>query len=135
VIGTGFAAYSTATIVIYSVPLVLGTVTTDGHGNFRKPVRIPAHLAAGRHTMIAAGVGPNGAPHYLSLHVRVRASGATGGLARTGPPITAFMLLGTASLFSGAGMIVAGRPRRRSSRRPHARTAGSNGRASLHGAG
>jgi hypothetical protein len=112
VIGTGFAAYSTATIVIYSAPVVLGTVITDAHGNFRKPVTIPAHLAAGRHTMIAAGVGPNGAAHYLRLHVRVRAA-STGGLARTGAPIIALALLGTASMFGGSGMIVASRPRRR----------------------
>lgn len=116
VVGSGFAAYSTATIVIYSAPVVLGTVTTDAHGNFRKPVRIPAHLAAGRHTMIAAGVGPTGAPRYLSLRVRVRFTAATttpGVLARTGAPVTAFALLGTASLVSGGGMIVVSRPRRR----------------------
>ena len=113
VIGTGFAAYSTATIVIYSAPVELGTVTTDAHGNFRKPVRIPAHLAAGRHTMIAAGVGPDGAAHYLRLDVRVRAAATGSSLARTGAPITVLALLGTASMSAGGGFIVAGRPRRR----------------------
>jgi hypothetical protein len=116
VVGTGFAPYSTATIVIYSHPVVLGTVTTDAHGSFHKSVKIPARLAVGRHTMIAAGVGPNGRSRYLGMPVRVRSTGgiaATGALARTGPPLTALALLGTASLVSGGGMVITGRPRRR----------------------
>lgn len=112
IIGTGFAAYSTATIVIYSRPVVLGTVTTDTSGNFRTSVTIPAGLTTGRHTMIAAGVGPNGAAHYLSLSVRVRADSADG-LAATGAPITTLALLGLASVLSGGGLILTGRARRR----------------------
>jgi hypothetical protein len=115
VIGTGFAAYSTATIVIYSKPVVLGKVTTNGSGNFRKAVKIPARLTRGRHTMIAAGVGPNGAAHYLGLTVRVR-GGSAGALATTGAPITTLMLLGLTSVVAGGGLMFTGRTRRRDRR-------------------
>lgn len=118
VIGTGFAAYSTATIVIYSSPIVLGTATTDGAGNFTKPVTIPATLAVGRHTMIAAGVDPQGAPHSLKLAVTLAAAGSGSGggssssLAVTGQATDLLFLLGFAAVASGTTLLLTGRRRR-----------------------
>jgi titin len=117
VIGTGFAAHSTATIVIYSDPTVLGTVITDALGNFSKPVTVPASLAVGSHTLIAAGVDPGGAPHSMKLALQVPplASGTGGGgaLAVTGAPVDALVLTGIAFLLTGTGLSTVGRRRRR----------------------
>jgi hypothetical protein len=77
VIGTGFLPYSTATVVVYSTPTVLGTVTTDGSGDFSRGVTIPPTLAAGAHTLVAYGVDPSGATHTMTLGITVAA--ATGG--------------------------------------------------------
>jgi hypothetical protein len=44
VIGTGFMPYSTAKIIIYSLPIDLGSAVTDGAGNFSKPVTVPANI-------------------------------------------------------------------------------------------
>ena len=117
VIGTGFAAYSTATIVIYSTPIVLGTVITDGLGNFSKPVTIPTSLTVGQHTMIAAGVDPQGAPHSLhllvTLHATLAGAGGTGGsLAVTGQATDLLFLIGLAATCGGTGLVFAGRRRR-----------------------
>ncbi|WP_433081415.1 hypothetical protein ACQP1P_46010 [Dactylosporangium sp. CA-052675] len=111
VIGTGFMAYSTATIVVYSTPIELGTVVTDGQGNFSKPVRVPPDLAVGAHQLVAAGVGPNGQPHSLKMAITVRAAG--GGLAVTGAPIAAMLQLGLATVFGGGVLLFASRSRRR----------------------
>jgi len=40
--------------------------------------KIPAHLAAARHTMIAAGVNRNGVPHHVSLRDLIGSSAGTG---------------------------------------------------------
>ncbi|WP_189168389.1 beta strand repeat-containing protein [Pilimelia anulata] len=74
VFGSGFAEYSTVTITLYSAPIVLATVVTDGNGRFRRAVRVPANLAAGTHTFIAAGVDPDGNPHFLKLEITVAAA-------------------------------------------------------------
>ncbi|MEV0131663.1 hypothetical protein AB0H83_24775 [Dactylosporangium sp. NPDC050688] len=114
VIGTGFMPYSTATIVIYSQPIVLGTAVTDGLGNFSKPVKVPADLVAGAHSLVAAGVDPAGLPHSLKMAIQVAASTASSGsLAVTGAPVTMMLLVGLALTTSGGGLLLAGRPRRR----------------------
>jgi CshA-type fibril repeat protein len=74
VIGTGFAPYSTATVIIYSTPIPLGTVTTDGSGSFSVPVTIPAGLDPGAHTFLAAGIDPAGGTRQLALPVTVAPS-------------------------------------------------------------
>ncbi|AGL19613.1 OmpA family protein [Actinoplanes sp. N902-109] len=71
VIGTGFAPYSTARVTIYSDPVVLATVTTDGDGSFAAPVTVPADLAVGSHTLLAQGVDPQGATRQMALPVTV----------------------------------------------------------------
>ena len=71
VIGTGFAPYSTAKVIIYSSPIELGTVQTDGTGSFSVPVRVPASLESGHHTFLASGVDPSGGPRLMALPVTV----------------------------------------------------------------
>jgi CshA-type fibril repeat protein len=71
VIGTGFAPYSTAKVTIYSEPIVLATVTTDGSGSFSAPVTVPASLAAGQHTFLAQGVDALGTTRQMALPVTV----------------------------------------------------------------
>jgi titin len=112
IIGYGFAPYSTATIVIYSTPTVLGTVVTDGAGNFSKAVKVPASLSVGGHSLVASGVDSHGNPHNLKMAVTVAAD--TEGLAVTGAPIAAILQTGLVTTFVGGGLVLAGRSRRRS---------------------
>ncbi|WP_460491570.1 IPT/TIG domain-containing protein [Dactylosporangium cerinum] len=108
VIGTGFAPHSTATITIYSDPVVLGTVVTDQDGNFTKAVTVPPSLAAGAHTLAAQGVDPDGNPHAMKLNVTV----ATSNLAVTGAPVARLAMAGLAMLVAGLFALRAGRERR-----------------------
>ncbi|MBU2668770.1 fibronectin type III domain-containing protein [Actinoplanes bogorensis] len=71
IIGTGYAPNSTATIVLYSEPMVLGTVTTDSTGGFSLPVTVPAGVATGEHTFLAQGVDSTGTARQMSLPVTV----------------------------------------------------------------
>ncbi|GGM62337.1 hypothetical protein GCM10007977_074890 [Dactylosporangium sucinum] len=105
VIGTGFAAYSTATITLYSTPVTLGTVVTDGNGDFSKPVTVPHSLAAGVHTLVAQGVAPSGNPRAMKLTVTVAASTSTGGLPVTGAPTGPLALGGLAMVLAGLGLL------------------------------
>ncbi|GAA3220292.1 hypothetical protein GCM10010532_049870 [Dactylosporangium siamense] len=113
VIGTGFAPHSTATITIYSDPVVLGTVVTDQDGNFTKAVTVPPSLVAGAHTLAAQGVDPDGNPHAMKLAVTVAA--ATSDLAVTGAPVARLAVAGLAMLVAGLFALRAGRERRFSS--------------------
>jgi hypothetical protein len=108
-VGTGFAPFSTVVITIYSKPTVLGTAITDAKGNFRKPITVPSDLAAGAHTAVAQGVAPNGTPRAMALDITVSADG----LPVTGPGIATLLLMGAGALVTGAGLMLAGRPRRR----------------------
>ncbi|WP_203843768.1 fibronectin type III domain-containing protein [Winogradskya humida] len=80
VIGTGFAPRSTATVILYSTPITLGTVVTDADGSFSVPVTIPAGLDPGDHTFLASGVNPAGATRQMALPVTVAptSTGSTG---------------------------------------------------------
>ena len=132
VIGTGFLPYSTATIVIYSTPVVLGTATTDGAGAFRKTVTIPRDLEAGSHSLLAYGVDPAGNEHSIRLDVTVAAAAgvpgtvgapaavetsavrSSGSLASTGSTIEPLPIAlgGGALLVVGAALMLGARSRR-----------------------
>ncbi|GGK10344.1 hypothetical protein GCM10010123_45430 [Pilimelia anulata] len=101
-IGTGFAEHSTVVISVYSTPVVLGTVVTDGSGNFRKGIVVPAGLAAGTHTIIAQGVGPDGRPRAMKLTVTVTDAAI---LAVTGARTTLVAGAGVALLLAGAAAL------------------------------
>jgi hypothetical protein len=107
-IGTGFARFSTVTITIYSEPVILGTAVTDGAGAFRKPITVPASLAAGAHSAVAQGVAPDGSPRAMALAITVAES-----LPQTGPALGAMLLAGFGAVLGGVVLMMAGRPRRR----------------------
>ena len=108
VVGTGFAPRSQATIIIYSDPVVLGTVTTDDDGAFSIPVTVPADLAAGHHSLVASGFDADGNERFLRMDVTV-AAGATAG-STTAPGATtagaAAAADGTQLAFTGATVLV-----------------------------
>ncbi|RBY74433.1 hypothetical protein DQ238_21915 [Geodermatophilus sp. TF02-6] len=138
VIGTGFLPFSTATIVIYSDPIVLGTVVTDADGDFSKPVTVPTDLAPGQHSLVASGIAPDGTERFLRMDVTVAADGVatvgtaadgtatvgtatvaaastpgTGGtLAFTGAEPMVPALLGAGALVGGGVLLLLGRRRR-----------------------
>ncbi|WP_409330140.1 fibronectin type III domain-containing protein [Trujillonella humicola] len=113
--GSGYLANSTVTLLVYSSPQVLGTVVADANGAFSVTVEIPAGLAAGSHTLVAAGVDAAGNPRYLTMPITVTAAGAaagSGGLAYTGADVAVPALGGLAALALGGGLVLAGRRKR-----------------------
>ncbi|GLY92893.1 hypothetical protein Acsp02_01490 [Actinoplanes sp. NBRC 103695] len=111
-VGTGFAPFSTVVITIYSKPTILGTAITDANGDFRKLVTVPSDLAAGAHTAVAQGVAPDGSPRAMALDITV----SVDGLPVTGPGVATLLLMGAGAVVAGAGLMLAGRPRRRLAR-------------------
>jgi titin len=118
-IGTGFAPYSTVTITVYSEPTVLGTVVTDGNGDFRKPITVPPDLAAGAHTAVAQGVAPDGTPRAMNLDITVAAAAPSepaepgDQLPVTGGNTATMVLAGMISVAAGFSLLLGARPRRR----------------------
>jgi hypothetical protein len=112
--GTGYAPFSVVTLLVYSEPQVLGTVLTDAAGAFTATVTLPEGLAAGSHTLVAAGLDPSGEMRYLTLPITVvTATGATTGrLALTGVDVQAPLAGGLAALGIGTALIVVSRRRR-----------------------
>jgi LPXTG-motif cell wall-anchored protein len=111
VVGTGFLPYSTATIVIYSTPTVLGTVTTDGNGNFSRAVTVPRGLAAGQHNLVASGVAPDGSQRFMKMAVTVGTTKAAQRLASTGASVTGPVVGGLVAIAAGTGLLFAVRRR------------------------
>ncbi|MGY2076269.1 fibronectin type III domain-containing protein [Blastococcus sp. SYSU DS0828] len=120
VIGTGFRPNSTVAIVIYSEPRLLGTATTDGNGDFRTAVTVPADLAAGQHSLVASGFAPDGTERFLRLDVTVAApaedettapTGAGTTLASTGADIAVPVVGGLVALAAGGALLRAARRR------------------------
>ncbi|MGZ4648356.1 MAG: fibronectin type III domain-containing protein [Blastococcus sp.] len=108
--GTGYKPNSLVSVIIYSTPQVLKSVMTDGTGSFTVTVTVPAGLAAGNHTLVAAGVDNAGHMRYMTLPVTVSASGQAT-LAYTGASIVTPAIAGLVALVAGAGLLVASRRR------------------------
>jgi LPXTG-motif cell wall-anchored protein len=108
--GSGYMPGSAVTVAIYSTPQVLTTTVADINGEFTVTVTVPAGLAAGSHTLVAAGVDSSGAARYVNLVVTVTADGGAK-LANTGADVTLPALGGIAALGLGAGLIVVSRRR------------------------
>jgi hypothetical protein len=108
--GSGYAPNSLVTILVYSEPQVLTSVWTDSTGSFTVEVTVPAGLPAGQHTLVAAGVDPNGVMRYLTLPVTVTEGTAV--LAYTGADIALPAFGGLAALAVGGGLLFAGRRRK-----------------------
>ncbi|MPQ99772.1 hypothetical protein GB931_17985 [Modestobacter sp. I12A-02628] len=119
VMGTGFRPFSAATIVIYSTPVVLGTVTTDADGNFRTTVTVPTSLEAGAHSLVASGTAPDGTSRFLRMdvvmdgpaHASPPAPSGGPALAYTGAATVVPALIGVGLLAGGGGLLVAARRR------------------------
>jgi hypothetical protein len=107
-IGTGFAHDSTVTVVLYSSPVVLGTLLTDGNGDFSLPITVPADLDTGAHNFVAFGVDPAGleSPSRMpvTLPGAIAATTSTTSLPMTGVPLRSLLLW--AVLCLGLGTVV-----------------------------
>lgn len=112
VIGSGFLPFSTVTIVIYSTPVTLGTVTTDDSGSFSKLVTVPDSLEAGSHSLLAYGVDPSGTDRSLRLNIAVAAASAGAPAVATPtaatPTATGSGLAYTGSTFDPVPVVVGG---------------------------
>lgn len=75
--GTGFLADSPVRLFLFSDPLYVGDVLTNGVGAFNGSVQIPLTVAAGRHTLQANGYTSGGEIRSLSLPVLVHDSAPT----------------------------------------------------------
>ncbi len=92
VTGTGFAPGATVNFGIYSTPTLLATVSADANGVATVTITIPADIALGDHTVLAAGTGPTGSPMYLQAGTTVitttpsSSSGVAGESTTANPP-------------------------------------------------
>ncbi len=111
--GTGYAPFSTVTVLVYSTPTVLGTAVADENGAFTFTGTLPAGLAAGTHTLVAAGYDVDGEPRNLTMAVTVSGAAAAAGpaLASTGFSTLPYLGTGALALLAGGGLLVAARRR------------------------
>ncbi|HKE76164.1 MAG TPA: LPXTG cell wall anchor domain-containing protein [Acidimicrobiales bacterium] len=90
--GRTFATGSTATVTLFSDPVVLGSAIADAAGVFALQATIPADTPLGHHTITAEGTAPDGSPLSLSVSLTVvpaqgagaGAGNGSGNLPRTG---------------------------------------------------
>ncbi|MBN1091196.1 fibronectin type III domain-containing protein [Blastococcus sp. TML/M2B] len=108
--GSGYAAFSTVTVLVYSTPTVLGTVQADATGAFTFTGALPAGLAAGSHTLVAAGYDGDGNARYLTMPITVSGAAAAS-LASTGFAALPYLGAGALALLAGGGLIVGARRR------------------------
>jgi hypothetical protein len=131
-VGTGFLPYSSVSLILYSTPVVLGSVVTDAQGDFTREVSVPTELTAGTHNFVASGVDSAGAIRMTRMQVSVAelpsaggstapvtgtstgSSGSSGALANTGAHLLGVGIW--AALLTGAGVALSmiGRRRRTS---------------------
>jgi LPXTG-motif cell wall-anchored protein len=115
--GDGFAGDSTVTFGIYSTAVVLGTTTASASGHVSMSITIPAGYS-GQHSIVAAGIGADGAPLFLRSDITVAAPAvagtgtAAGTVAFTGPPEDVSLVVLIGLLLLTAGGIVLLRRRR-----------------------
>jgi len=108
--GTGYQPNSLVSVIIYSTPQVLTAVQTDASGAFDVTVTVPAGLASGNHTLVAAGVDRSGQTRYMNLPITVTAG--TAELAYTGASVIGPGIAGLLALVVGSGLLIVSRRRR-----------------------
>ena len=77
--GRTFAPGSTATVVLNSDPVTLGSATADALGVIALQATIPTDTPLGAHTLVATGPAPNGQMLTLSLAIQVVPAEGSGG--------------------------------------------------------
>lgn len=82
---TGFAPGSAIEIGVESTFRTLGDATSDAQGALNARVGIPPDLEPGDHTLVVAGIAPDGEPHVVEVDFRI-----AGG----GPPLGRTVLVG-----------------------------------------
>lgn len=83
--GSGFAAFSPASVAHYTDPTLLGTLTTDGSGAFSGSFPVPPAIAVGEHHVQLLGYTSAGSPAVITMGVRVKAAPVTTPPAISGP--------------------------------------------------
>jgi len=82
--GQTFATGSTATVVLNSDPVTLGSATANAAGQIALQATIPMDTPLGSHTLVATGPAPNGQTLSLSLAIQVVPAQAGGGTGNGG---------------------------------------------------
>jgi hypothetical protein len=113
--GTGYAPYSSVTLLIYSSPTSLGTVDADATGAFEKTVTVPSDFS-GTHSLVATGVDKTGTVRALRLDITV-ADDSSGALPITGPVVVWLFVDGFALTLAGFAMRATVRPAKPGTRR------------------
>lgn len=116
--GEGYKGNSNVQIEFRSVPQSMGSATTNSSGTFTKTVTIPADAAPGRHTIVATGFEPSGAPRELSAEITITAAATsaaarTATLPRTGGQSTLPLVAGGVALVALGGVALVAARRRR----------------------
>jgi titin len=108
-VGDGFLARSTVTLVGYSDPVVLGTAVAGADGTFTQAVHLPSGWTVGAHDLVAIGVDASGAARQIRMPVTV----PTATLPFTGSSPDGLLTAAVVLLGLGALLVTAARPRRR----------------------
>jgi hypothetical protein len=75
--GTGYLPNSNPSLLIGSLPINLGTVTTDSTGSFVTTITVPTQVTPGQHELEAVGLAPDGSLRVLGQGVTVTAQHGT----------------------------------------------------------
>lgn len=117
--GTGFAPNSNVEVYVYSTPTYAGRGVVGGNGSFSFSLPVPAGLARGTHTVVAAGFDTSGQQKFASAPIQIGRALNAGTLSNTGASQsqTLPMTLGGLAIALGvAGLVVTAATRRRTSR-------------------
>ncbi len=111
VTGQNFTPNSSADLSLHSSPVSLGSVTTDGNGEFSAVVTIPSDTTVGAHTIEAVDT-PTGDVAVAPLTVTAGGGGTPPPLGGTGVAVIGIGALGVVLLVGGGLMLMAGRRRK-----------------------
>jgi hypothetical protein len=108
---SGFAPGAPITWAIYSTARTLTTSVADANGDATARLTIPAGLS-GLHTIVAAGIAPDGSPLFVTATTTVIAPTSTTALSSTGVSVGTLPLAALLLLLVGLGLMLAVRLRR-----------------------
>jgi hypothetical protein len=115
VTGDRWKAGGTIHLEFHSTPVQLGTAKARADGTFSATVTIPSTATAGTHTILAAGIGADGAQHTARTTIEVLGVVTAGGsTAFTGAAVRVWMFLAISLFGVGLGLVLVSRRRRTS---------------------